>query len=236
MKHSRPQVLVLNNDVRQLRMIKRILELEQLRVTTTSDGAATLTLFKQIQPQLVLLDHTLPGMDGRQICRRLREFSDVPIIMVTEESGDREVVEGFDAGADDYITKPFSAGELAARVRAVLRRAAGNHPPVSAVFSLDDLTIDYTTRRVTVRGREVRLTATEYRLLTYFSRNAGRIITPDQLIDHVWGEEYLGTPHLLQVNIARLRKKMGDDARNPTYILTRPGIGYLMAHDGKAVV
>jgi DNA-binding response OmpR family regulator len=229
MTDQQPRVLVVDDDVRQLRMMKRILELEKFQVTTAGDGATALGLFEQVRPQLVLLDIMMPDVDGYQICKRIREFSDVPVIMVTARSDDREVVEGLDTGADDYITKPFSAGELAARVRAVLRRAPEGRRTTPSVFTLNDLTIDFTSRRVTIRGREVRLTATEYRLLAYFSQNAGRIVTPDQLLDNVWGEEYLGTPHLLQVNIARLRQKMGEDARHPAYILTRPGIGYLMA-------
>jgi two-component system KDP operon response regulator KdpE len=231
MTGQKASVLVVDDDVRTVRMIKRILELEGYRVAVAGDGETALAMFEQVEPQLVLLDIMMPDLDGYATCRRLREFSDVPVIMVTARNDDREIVEGLDTGADDYITKPFSAGELAARVKAVLRRSQNAVRPVQPVFELNDLKIDFASRRVTIGGREVKLTATEYRLLAYFSRNAGRIVTPDQLLDNIWGEQYLGSPHLLQVNIARLRKKMGEDARHPAYILTRPGIGYLMARE-----
>ena len=149
--------------------------------------------------------------------------------MVTARGEDKEKVEGLDIGADDYVTKPFSASELAARVRAVLRRIGNQTRPQEAIFHYKDLIIDFTSRRVMVNNQELKLTSTEYKLLSYISLNAGRVVTPDQLLDKVWGEEYVGAPHLLQVNIARLRKKLGDDARKPNYILTRPGIGYIMS-------
>jgi len=162
------------------------------------------------------------------VCRRIREFSQVPIIMVTARGDDKEKVEGLNIGADDYVTKPFSASELAARVRAVLRRIGNQETRQEAVFCYKDMTIDFTSRRVLVNNQELKLTSTEYKMLSYISLNAGRVVTPDQLLNKVWGEEYLGAAHLLQVNIARLRKKLGDDAKNPNYILTRPGIGYLI--------
>jgi DNA-binding response OmpR family regulator len=170
----------------------------------------------------------MPDMDGYTVCRRIREFSQVPIIMVTAKGEDKEKVEGLDIGADDYVTKPFSASELAARVRAVLRRMSNQDRPQEAIFHYRDLIIDFTSRRVMVNNQELKLTSTEYKLLSYICLNAGRVVTPDQLLDKVWGEEYIGAPHLLQVNIARLRKKLGDSARKPNYILTRPGIGYIM--------
>lgn len=142
-------------------------------------------------------------------------------------------VEGLDIGADDYVTKPFSASELAARVRAILRRTRSQERQSNSLFRYKDLAIDYASNRVSMQDKELILTSTEYRLLSYISQNAGRVVTPDQLLNKVWGEAYLGAPHLLQVNIARLRKKLGDDARNPTYILTRPGIGYIMVKPWK---
>jgi DNA-binding response OmpR family regulator len=167
-------------------------------------------------------------MDGYTVCERIREFSQVPIIMVTAKGNDEETVKGLDAGADDYVTKPFSSKELAARVKAALRRTTlwDEHP--EPAFSSNDLVIDFARHRVTVGSQEVNLTAIEYKLLSYLARNASRILTPDQILVTVWGEEYAGETHLLQVSIARLRQKLGDNARNPRYILTRPGIGYMM--------
>jgi DNA-binding response OmpR family regulator len=222
-------VLVIDDDIRMLRMMKRMLELEGFQVIIANNGDMALKSFEKESPELVLLDIMMPDMDGYTVCHRIREFSQVPIIMVTAKGDDKEKVEGLNIGADDYVTKPFSASELAARVRALLRRTNTKYQPQEAVFKYKDLTVDFASRRVMVDNSELKLTSTEYKLLSYISQNAGRVITPDQLLDKVWGEEYMGAPHLLQVNIARLRKKLGDDAKQPTYIITRPGIGYLMS-------
>ena len=222
-------VLVVDDDVRMLRMMKRILELEGFQVLIANSGESALKMFDKESPDLVLLDIMMPDMDGYSVCQRIREFSQVPIIMVTARGDDKEKVEGLDIGADDYVTKPFSASELAARVRAVLRRIGGQERLQESVFHYKDLIIDFASRRVMMEGEELKLTSTEYKLLSYISLNAGRVVTPDQLLNKVWGEEYVGAPHLLQVNIARLRRKLRDNAKKPTYILTRPGIGYIMS-------
>ena len=229
MSSGKPLVLVVDDDVRMLRMVRRILELESYRITTAGNAEAALDVFDRETPDLVLLDVMMPGMDGYTACQRIREFSQIPIIMVTARSIDEEKVRGLDSGADDYITKPFSASELAARVRAVLRRVSGQETPQEAVFRYKDMVIDFTSQRVLVNNQELKLTSTEYKMLSYISLNAGRVVTPDQLLNKVWGEEYVGAAHLLQVNIARLRKKLGDDAKKPDYIQTRPGIGYIMS-------
>jgi DNA-binding response OmpR family regulator len=222
-------ILVVDDDIRMLRMMKRMLELENFQTITASSGEAALKVFEKENPDLVLLDIMMPDMNGYTVCEHIREFSGVPIIMVTAMGDDKEKVEGLDIGADDYVTKPFSASELAARVRAILRRTGTRERQPNSLFRYKDLVIDYASNRVSMQDEELILTSTEYRLLSYISQNAGRVVTPDQLLNKVWGEAYLGAPHLLQVNIARLRKKMGDNARSPTYILTRPGIGYIMA-------
>lgn len=228
MSPKKALVLVVDDDVRILRMMKRMLELEGFQTLIANNGDMALKTFDKETPDLVLLDIMMPDMDGYTVCQRIREFSQIPIIMVTARGDDKEKVEGLDIGADDYVTKPFSASELAARVRAVLRRITSQDRPREVIFRYTDLVIDYASRRVMVNDEELKLTSTEYKLLSYISLNAGRVVTPDQLLNKVWGEEYIGAPHLLQVNIARLRKKLGDDAKNPTYILTRPGIGYIM--------
>jgi DNA-binding response OmpR family regulator len=228
MPKKKASILVVDDDIRMLRMMKRMLELEDFQVAIANGGDAALKMFEKETPALVLLDIMMPDMDGYMVCRRIREFSQVPIIMVTARGDDKEKVEGLNIGADDYVTKPFSASELAARVRAVLRRIGNQETRQEAVFCYKDMTIDFTSRRVLVNNQELKLTSTEYKMLSYISLNAGRVVTPDQLLNKVWGEEYLGAAHLLQVNIARLRKKLGDDAKNPNYILTRPGIGYLI--------
>ena len=222
-------VLIVDDDIRMLRMMKRMLELENFQTITANSGEAALKAFEKETPDLVLLDIMMPDMNGYTVCQHIREFSDVPIIMVTAMGEDKQKVEGLDIGADDYVTKPFSASELAARVRALMRRSGNKERQSNSVFRYKDLVIDYSSNRVSLNEEELILTSTEYRLLSYLSQNAGRVVTPDQLLSKVWGEAYLGTPHLLQVNIARLRKKLQDDAKNPTYILTRPGIGYIMS-------
>jgi DNA-binding response OmpR family regulator len=228
MSSKKALVLVVDDDVRMQRMMKRMLELEGCQVLVASSGEASLEIFEKETPDIVLLDIMMPDMDGYTVCQRIREFSQIPIIMVTAKGNEKEKVEGLDIGADDYVTKPFSASELAARVRAVLRRTAYQDKPPGSVFQYNDLVIDFASHRVRLGDREIELTPTEYRMLSFISYNAGRVVTPDQLLDKVWGEEYIGDPHLLQVNIARLRQKLGDNAKNPTYILTRPGIGYMM--------
>lgn len=229
MSRRKMPVLVVDDDVHILRMMRRILEMESYRVLIASDGEAALNVFNEETPDLVLLDIMMSGMDGYSVCRQIREFSQVPIIMVTAKSNDEEKVLGLDAGADDYVAKPFSANELLARVRAVLRRTKlWDERPEPALFCYD-LIVDFARHRVSLGSQEVNLSATEYRLLSYLAHNAGRVVTPDQILAKVWGEEYDGETHLLQVSMARLRQKLGDDARNSRYILTRPGIGYMMA-------
>ena len=232
MAPKRVTVLVVDDDLRMLRMMEQMLQLEGYHVLTAEGGEAALAALRDGHPDVVLLDIMMPGMDGITLCRRIREFSRVPIIMVSARHSDREKVAGLDAGADDYVTKPFSAPELAARVRAVLRRSELPAAPFTASYTYRGLTVDFERRRVTVGDREVRLTAIEYGLLRYLAQNAGRIVTPDQILEAVWGEPYLGETHILHVSIARLRRKLGDSARNPTYIITRPGIGYLMPKEG----
>ena len=221
-------VLVVDDDVRILRMIHRIMELEGYCVLTASSGEEALDVFNQEAPSLVLLDIMMPDMDGVTACHRIREFSQVPIIMVTAKDSTEEKVEGLNAGADDYVTKPLSSEELAARVRAMLRRT--NFPDESSrpVFCSGDLVVDFTRYLVSIGGEEVHLSATEYGLLSYLAGNAGRMLTPDQLLEKIWGEEYVGATHILQVNIARLRQKLNDHTENPKYILTKSGIVYMI--------
>ena len=234
MASGRISVLVVDDDVRILRMMQHILELKGYRALCASDAHAAISLLCEEMPNLVLLDVMLPDMDGYTLCRRIREFSQVSIIIVTAKDKEEDRIQGLNAGADDYITKPFSPKELLARVRAVLRRARLSDEPPEPAFQFEDLVIDFVRREVFVGDHEVNLTATEYRLLSYLVRNAGRVVTPDQILEQVWGEEYAGETHLLQVNMGRLRQKLGDDARNSRYIFTRPGIGYMLAGQTRA--
>ena len=220
-------LLVVDDDIRMLRLMTRILELEGYRVLTAGDGEAALDVFNEETPDLVLLDVMMPGLDGYTVCQRIREFSQIPIIMVTVKGNDEEKVKGLDAGADDYVTKPFSSKELVARVRAVLRRTKLWDERPEPVFHYNDLVIDFAHHRVSLAEKEVDLTATEYRLLSYLARNTGRVLTPAQILETVWGKDYIGEHHLLRVNIARLRRSLEDDAKAPRFIATKIGIGYM---------
>jgi len=224
-------VLVVDDDIHILRLMQRILGEEGYRVLSAGDGKAALNVFEDETPDVVLLDVMMPGMNGYTVCQRIREFSPVSIIMVTAMGNPREKVNGLDAGADDYVTKPFSPRELIARVRAVLRRASLWEKRSEPLSRFGDLEIDFARHRVTLGAQEVSLTATEYALLSYLACNAGRVLTPDQILEKVWGEDYVGESHLLQVNVTRLRQKIKDDAREPRYIFTRPGIGYAIAEE-----
>jgi two-component system response regulator VicR len=225
---GKPKVLVVDDDERSRRLLSAMLSPLGYEVTEAWDGEEAVQKVGEVVPDLVLLDIMMPKMDGYTACRQIREFSQVPVIMVTARGNEGEKIEGLDAGADDYVTKPFSVHELAARVRAVLRRVSAWEEVTEPEFSSADLVIDFARHMVTLKGKELDLTATEYRLLSYLARNAGRLVTPDQILEKVWGEEYVGEHHLLQVNVARLRQKLRDDARDPQYIVTKTGIGYSM--------
>ncbi len=228
MRSKKPYVLAVDDDVGMQHMVRRLLELEGYRVLVAGDGEAALNMLVEEAPDLLLLDIIMPDVDGYTVCHDIREFSQVPIIMITAKSEDEEKVKGLDAGADDYITKPFSSKELVARVKAVLRRTSLQNECLGPTFCAGELVVEFTKHRVSLEKREVNLTPREYSLLCYLAHNAGRILTLDQILNKVWGEEYSGEAHLLQVYIARLRKKLRDNARNPRYISNKPGIGYML--------
>jgi DNA-binding response OmpR family regulator len=229
MTPKKTSVLVVDDDIRILRMLQRMLELEGYRVIPADNAETALDVFNDETPSLVLLDIMMPDIDGITACRRIREFSQVPIIMVTAKDSYEDKVEGLDAGADDYVTKPLSAEELAARVRAVLRRTKFPDETSQPTFYSGDMVIDFVRHQVSINGEDVHLSPTEYRILSYLVGNADKVVTPDQLLEKVWGKEYIGATHTLQVNIARLRQKLKDHIEEPKYILTRPGIGYMVS-------
>ncbi len=221
-------VLAVDDDPRLLELVRFILHAAGHDVVTVQNGEAALRVVAEQRPSLVLLDIGLPVMDGLTVCRRIREFSQVPVIVVTGKGSEDDKVRGFDAGADDYLTKPFSARELVARVKAVLRRSSPATQPGEPSVTVGDLVLDVVGNKVLVAGKEVPLTGTEHRLLSFLARNAGRVLTSGQILARVWGQEYEGEFHLLRVTVGRLRQKLGDDAREPRYIQTRPGIGYVV--------
>ncbi len=231
MPTKKTTILTADDDPQLLRLVARNLQLEGYEVLTASDGKQALEQIEAMQPDLVLLDVMMPQMDGFTVCQRVREFSTVPVIMVTARGQDQDKVRGLDMGADDYLTKPFSVDELLARVRAVLRRTtytANENNATRADITISDLHIDFTQHLVSLAGKEVILTPTEYRILSYLAQNVGRVVTQDLLLDHVWGSDYIGESHMLQVNVNRLRRKLEVDPTHPRYILTKVGIGYFL--------
>ncbi len=238
MSAKKATIVVADDDPQLLRLVTRNLQLEGYEVMATSDGVQALERIEETAPDLVILDVMMPKLDGFAVCERVREFSAVPIIIVTARGQDQDKIHGLDLGADDYLTKPFSVEELLARARAVLRRAqvsAGQgQASLRATMTIGELTIDFAQRLVSVAGREIELTPVEYRLLAYLAQNAGRVVTQDLLLEHVWGEEYTGESHLLQVNVNRLRRKIERDPTHPRYVLTKMGIGYLLASEPAA--
>jgi DNA-binding response OmpR family regulator len=232
MSAKKTRILVADDDPQLLRLVTRNLQLEGYDVVAVSDGQQALEQIEATAPDLALLDVMMPRLDGFSVCERVREFSSLPIIMVTARGQDQDKVRGLDLGADDYLTKPFSVDELLARVRAVLRRAqfsgAESALGLRTIASVGELSVDYAQHLVRLRDEEVSLTPTEYRMLAYLMQNAGRVVTQDMLLEHVWGPEYIGESHMLQVNINRLRRKIELDIAHPHYILTKVGVGYLL--------
>ncbi|MHB1161605.1 MAG: response regulator transcription factor [Chloroflexota bacterium] len=222
-------VLVVDDEPRYLRLLRANLESLGYRVVAAADGGSAVQKAEADDPDLVVLDLMLPDLDGYEVCRQIREFSTVPIIMLTARRQQADKVRGLDLGADDYLTKPFDAEELLARVRAQLRRSSFRQqrnlqPP----FALGDLAIDFAQHRVSIRGKEVALSPTEYRLLFHLATNAGRVLVQEELLRLTWGADYVDEPDVLRVYVRRLRQKVEDDPSSPCYILTRPGIGYTM--------
>ena len=221
-------ILAIDDEPRYLRVIAFNLEQEGFRVTSATSGEQGLALLEGIDPDLVILDVMLPGLDGFEVCRRIRELSSRPIIMLTAKGAEEDKIKGLRIGADDYVTKPFSAAELLARVDAVLRRTQPTETR-QPTLALGDLRIDHLGKRVTVSGKEVRLSPTEYRLLVCLAGSAGVVLSRDELLEKVWGPSYRGEDEILRVALWRLRQKLEDDPASPRYILTRPGMGYLLA-------
>jgi DNA-binding response OmpR family regulator len=223
----RRRVLVVDDEPRMVRFIRLNLEQDGFEVVEARSGMEALDRLRTALPDLVLLDVMLPDIDGFETLRMIREFSQVPILMVTAKGEEDDRVRGLEHGADDYIPKPFSPRELSSRIRAVLRR---NEMPRTAphepIVVDDRLTIDFDRREVRVEGRKVVLRPTEYRLLYHLVLNPGRVITHDQLLAKVWGYEYREETHYLRLYVNYLRQKLEQDPSNPKYILTERGVGY----------
>jgi DNA-binding response OmpR family regulator len=223
------RILIVDDEPRYLRLLEANLRTEGYEVATAQDGVQAVDIFSSQPIDLILLDIMMPRMDGFSTCQRIREYSNVPIIMLTAKGEEQDRVRGLDLGADDYLVKPFSATELLARVRAVLRRSQIPAETGQArFFSHEDLKIDFARAEVWRGEQPVSLSATEYRLLLQFAHNVGSILTSEDLLTGVWGPEYKMEKEILWVSIARLRQKLEEDPHAPRHIVTRSGLGYLM--------
>ncbi|MDP2730011.1 MAG: response regulator transcription factor [Dehalococcoidales bacterium] len=226
------RILVADDEINILRFLRAHLEAGGYEVFTAIDGTEAIEKIDLQMPGLILLDIKMPRMDGFEVCRRLREWSNIPVIMLTSLGNTSDIVKAFDLGADDYVLKPFKVEELGARIKSVLRRAgAVGAVPVQPSFSKGNLKIDFAGRLVTMAGREIKLTPTEYSLLQELALNSGKVLTHGQLLQKVWGPEYLDEKDYLHVFVGRLRAKLEPEAAAPKYLMTVPGVGYKFNDD-----
>jgi DNA-binding response OmpR family regulator len=223
------RILIVDDEPLYIRLLQINLLTEGYEVITATNGEDALEAITTKSPDLVILDVMMPRLDGITTCERIRQFSNLPIIMLTAKGEEQDRVQGLNVGADDYIVKPFSATELLARVRAVLRRAQTTRESAQErYFEHGNLKIDFARAEVWRDGRPVYLSATEYRLLIHFAHHIGQVITAEQLLVAIWGEQYREDKEILWVSIARLRQKLEDNPHQPVHIVTRSGLGYQM--------
>jgi two-component system KDP operon response regulator KdpE len=226
---KKAMILVVDDEPVMVRLLRANLEGAGFRVVSAGDGEEAVDLTEREQPDLVVLDIMLPKMDGYAVCRAIREFSRVPVLMLTARTTEVDLIHGFQMGADDYLTKPFSTGELLVRVQALLRRSKWPEQLLERPnFRAGPIEIDFALRRVTVNGQAVKLTPTEFRLLVYLATNANRVISHRELLRAVWGPEYGEEAEYLRVYSRYLRQKLEPDPANPRYLLTQAGAGYML--------
>jgi two-component system, OmpR family, KDP operon response regulator KdpE len=224
----KPNVLIIDDEVQIRRLLRACLEGNGYRVLEASSGQEGITEAAQHPPDVVILDLGLPDMDGVSVLKRLREWTRVPVVVLSVRDREEDKISALDNGADDYVTKPFGTGELLARLRVAHRHSMGSTE--SAIFELGDLEVDLTARIVKFKGQQIKLTATEYSLLRLFVQHAGKVLTHRQILKEVWGPNYTEQTHYLRVYIAHLREKLEKDPTRPALIVTEPGVGYrLMA-------
>lgn len=221
-ERHRPRVVVVDDEAPIRELVRSYLVRDGMEVFTADDGPSALDAVRQLTPDVVVLDLMLPGIDGVEVCRQLRIFSDAYVVMLTARGEEVDRIVGLSIGADDYVVKPFSPRELVARVRALLRRPRAPRSPASA----PGMEVDSATRRVTVDGREVRLTNIEFALLAALAHDPGVVITRADLLEAVWGADFVGDDHVLDVHVANLRRKLGDDSATPRFVETVRGIGF----------
>jgi two-component system KDP operon response regulator KdpE len=228
---TQSRILIVDDEPKLVRLVREVLTGTGYAVMSTGRGEDAIQMAALEQPDLVLLDIVLSGAtDGYEVARHLREFSDVPIIMLTAKARESDLLRGFDAGADDYLTKPFSSQELLARVRAILKRARrGTAGPTRSEIVCGELRIDLARRRVTLGDRDIRLTPTEYDLLRELAEHANQVMLHEQLLNAVWGAEYRNDLDYLRAYVRYLRRKIEADPANPKLIVTSSGVGYMLA-------
>ncbi len=233
MNHREPAtVLVVDDDTTLLLLLRQALERAGYGVVTATHGLTGLQQMYEHRPDLIILDVMMPRMDGWETVSRIREMSQVPVIMLTAKDEEADKIRGFSAGIDDYVTKPFSFAELTARVGAVLHRTRNGSPPhANHTYTVGDLIVDLAQRRVSKRGELLSLTPTEYKLLAVLVENAPRVLSREQLLSQVWGEAYLGDTDYIKRYIWYLRQKIEDDPANPEYVITDRGFGYSFRRD-----
>jgi DNA-binding response OmpR family regulator len=220
------KVLVVDDEPTLVATLRYNLEREGYHVVTASDGEAALAEARAAQPDIILLDLMLPGLDGLEVCRILRRETTVPILMLTAKGAEVDKVVGLELGADDYVTKPFSMRELMARVRALLRRAATPPAEKADIVTSGELAVDLRRREVSLRGRALTLKPKEFELLLFFFRNRGRAFTREQLLNQIWGYDFTGDTRTVDVHVSWLRQKIEDNPAKPTRLITVRGVGY----------
>lgn len=224
-----PRVLLVEDDPTMVRVLRRNLEAHGYDIEAASEGAEGLTRFVQWHPDAVLLDLGLPDMDGVAFIREVRTHSSTPIVVLSAREAERDKVAALDAGADDYLAKPFGLEELRARIRVALRHLGSDRDSAASLWRSGDIEVDFARRRLLVRDGDVRLTPTEWELLKVFIGNAGRVVSERRLLQAVWGPDYGAETHYLHVYVARLRKKLEADPQHPAILVTEPGVGYRLA-------
>lgn len=227
-KRDTKRILVVDDEPRMIGFIRMNLELEGHQVIEAHNGLEALDAVRTQLPDIVILDVMMPELDGFETLRMLREFSDIPVVMLTAKGDENDKVYGLELGADDYVTKPFGPRELSSRIKAVMRRwKTPSSSPADAILAIDErLSVDFNQREVIVEGERVKLRPTEYRLLYHLIENAGWTVPHDQLLAKVWGYEYRDEAHYVRLYVNYLREKIEEDPSNPVYILTERGVGY----------
>ncbi len=224
--HSRPHILVVDDEPQITRVLRTSLSAQGYEIRVANDGETALEIVKDFAPDLVITDLAMPNMNGIELCRQLRKVSQVPILVLSVRGEERSKVEALDSGADDYITKPFSTGELLARIRAALRRSPPGMPELKTKIEEGDFRIDLDAHSVAVAGREVHLTPKEFDVLVYMAQHPNKVLTHRAILNAVWGSTSVEQNEYLRVFVGQLRKKLEPEISSPKYILTEPWVGY----------